>query len=191
MSRNALQSCSAAPSLRGTTVPPISNRKQQAYSQNALSLTVYHNAAPCFHACPRAALHVLAAMGSQCRVSIHEHRACQTPCLGSDDICLPKTSYCFSKRISQTTRTTIKSPRFSTSTSKALFDNVKHAKIIEGFLSNRTPTVGVSNLRGEKFNLHNNGTPQGSVWSHRCSSTPPRHACPRKERPSRCSCDAW
>ncbi|XP_077532448.1 uncharacterized protein LOC144144812 [Haemaphysalis longicornis] len=64
---------------------------------------------------------------------------------------------------------------------KGAFDNVKHEKIFEhlqstncgpkaynyarNFLTNRTATVGIGNLRGEKFQLPNKGTPQGSVVS--------------------------
>ncbi|XP_072140714.1 uncharacterized protein [Dermacentor andersoni] len=64
---------------------------------------------------------------------------------------------------------------------KGAFDNVSHAAILKGlddlnsgrrihgyvtaFLSNRTATVGLGDLRTDKFHTPNKGTPQGSVIS--------------------------
>ncbi|XP_050037945.1 putative nicotine oxidoreductase [Dermacentor andersoni] len=64
---------------------------------------------------------------------------------------------------------------------KGAFDNVSHEAILTGlnnlncgmnihsyvkaFLSNRTAAIGLGELRSEKFNTPNKGTPEGSVIS--------------------------
>ncbi|XP_072143777.1 putative nicotine oxidoreductase [Dermacentor andersoni] len=64
---------------------------------------------------------------------------------------------------------------------KGAFDNVSHVAILTGldnlncgmkihsyvkaFFSNRTATIGLGELRSEKFNTPNKGTPQGPVIS--------------------------